>query len=151
MAAFGPYAAVLHFTGSPGLSLDFLPAASIFVVLYFFATRSLFYFTLLIRDKLEYAEKVLILRWEIIAYLLTLIASVIAVAALQTLAPAGWVAVGLALGVLGALTRQDPGGGDRRGRPEQGAPDGGGDRKQRDPPGLVRSDRAARLPAARLG
>ena len=105
-AAFGPYAAVLRFTGSPGLSLDFLPAASIFVVLYFFATRSLFYFTLLLRDKLEYAEKVLILRWEIIAYLLTLTASVVAVAALQTLAPAGWVAVGLALGVLGALTRQ---------------------------------------------
>ena len=68
--------------------------------------RSLFYFTLLLRDKLEYAEKVLILRWEIISYLLTLIASVVAVAALQTLSPAGWVAVALALGVLGALTRQ---------------------------------------------
>jgi methyl-accepting chemotaxis protein len=106
LAGFGAYAAVLHLTGSPSLSLDFLPAASIFVVLYFFATRSLFYFTLLVRDKLEYAEKVLILRWEIIAYLLTLIATVVVVAALQTLAPAGWVAVALALSVLGALTRQ---------------------------------------------
>ncbi|MBA3260320.1 MAG: hypothetical protein H0T68_12760, partial [Gemmatimonadales bacterium] len=106
VAAFGPYAAVLYLTGSPDLSLDFLPAASIFVVLYFFATRALFYFTLLLRDKLEYAEKVLILRWEIIAYLLTLIATVVVVASLQTLAPAGWVAVALALGVLGALTRQ---------------------------------------------
>jgi len=106
VAAFGPYAAVLHLTGWPELSLDFLPAASIFVVLYFFATRALFYFTLLLRDKLEYAEKVLILRWEIIAYLLTLIATVVVVASLQTLAPAGWVAVALALGVLGALTRQ---------------------------------------------
>ncbi len=105
-SAFGTYAAVLQVTGSPSLSLDFLPAASIFVVLYFFATRSLFYFTLLVRDKLEYAEKVLILRWEIIAYLLTLTASVVVVAALQTLAPAGWLAVALALGVLGALTRQ---------------------------------------------
>jgi methyl-accepting chemotaxis protein len=105
-AAFGYYAAVLHYTGSPSLSLELLPAVSIFVVLYFFLSRALFYFTLLLRDKLEYAEKVLILRWEIIAYLLTLTASVIAVAALQTLAPAGWVAVTLALGVLGALTRQ---------------------------------------------
>jgi methyl-accepting chemotaxis protein len=105
-SAFGFYAAVLHYTGSPSLSLELLPAASIFVVVYFFATRSLFYFTLLVRDKLEYAEKVLILRWEIIAYLLTLTASIVAVAALQTLAPAGWVAVALALGVLGALTRQ---------------------------------------------
>lgn len=105
-AAFGAYAAVLDLTGSPALSLDFLPAAAILVVLYFFATRSLFYFTLLVRDKLEYAEKVLILRWEIISYLLTLIAVVVVVAALLVLSPAGWVAVALALGVLGALTRQ---------------------------------------------
>ena len=106
VAAFGAYAAVLALTGSPTLSLDFLPAAAILVALYFFASRALFYFTLLVRDKLEYAEKVLILRWEIISYLLTLIASVVVVAALQMLSPAGWLAVGLALGVLGALTRQ---------------------------------------------
>ncbi|HUF34649.1 MAG TPA: methyl-accepting chemotaxis protein [Gemmatimonadales bacterium] len=106
IAAFGAYATVHAMTGSPRLSLDFLPAAAILVAGYFFATRSLFYFTLLIRDKLEYAEKVLILRWEIIAYLLTLIATVVVVAALQVLSPAGWIAVALALGVLGALTRQ---------------------------------------------
>jgi methyl-accepting chemotaxis protein len=106
VAAFGAYAAVLALTGAPSLSLDFLPAATILVALYFFATRSLFYFTLLVRDKLEYAEKVLILRWEIISYLLTLIAVVVVLAALQVLSPAGWLAVALALGVLGALTRQ---------------------------------------------
>ncbi|MBA3318625.1 MAG: GAF domain-containing protein [Gemmatimonadales bacterium] len=103
-AAYGPYAAVHYFSGLPPLSLDFLPAAAILVVLYFFSTRSLFYFTLLVRDKLEYAEKILILRWEIISYLLTLIGTVVGVAAVQTLAPVGWVAVGLALGVLGLLT-----------------------------------------------
>ncbi|HEX6104253.1 MAG TPA: hypothetical protein VFZ26_01635, partial [Gemmatimonadales bacterium] len=106
VAAFGAYAAVLALTGSPTLSLDFLPAAAILVALYFFATRSLFYFTLLVRDKLEYAEKVLILRWEIISYLLTLIAVVVVLTALLVLSPAGWLAVALALGVLGALTRQ---------------------------------------------
>ncbi len=105
-AAFGPYAAVHHLSGAPPLSLDFLPAAAILVCLYFFSTRALFYFTLLVRDKLEYAEKILILRWEIIAYLLTLIATVIGVAAVQALAPVGWVTVGLALGVLGMLTRK---------------------------------------------
>jgi methyl-accepting chemotaxis protein len=105
-AAFGPYAAVLALTGRPELSLDILPSAAILVCMYFFATRSLFYFTLLLRDKLEYAEKVLILRWEIIAYLLTIAASVVIVAALHALAPVGWVAVGLALGVLGVLTRR---------------------------------------------
>ena len=106
VCAFGAYAAVLSLTGSPTLSLDFLPAAAILVALYFFASRSLFYFTLLLRDKLEYAEKVLILRWEIISYLLTMIATVVVVAGLQVLSPAGWLAVALALGVLGALTRQ---------------------------------------------
>jgi methyl-accepting chemotaxis protein len=106
VAAYGPYAAVQYYGGSPPVSLDFLPAAAILVCLYFFATRSLFYFALLVRDKLEYAEKILILRWEIIAYLLTLIATVIGVATVQALAPVGWVAVGLALGVLGMLTRK---------------------------------------------
>jgi methyl-accepting chemotaxis protein len=106
VASFGPYAAVYAFSGMPPLSLDFLPAATILVVLYFFSTRSLFYFTLLVRDKLEYAEKILILRWEIISYLLALIATVVVVATIQTLAPVGWVAVGLALGVLGLLTRK---------------------------------------------
>ena len=106
VAAYGPYAAVHYFSGLPPLSLDFLPAAAILVCLYFFSTRSLFYFTLLVRDKLEYAEKILILRWEIISYLLTLIATVVGVAAVQALAPVGWVAVGLALGVLGLLTRK---------------------------------------------
>jgi methyl-accepting chemotaxis protein len=106
VAAYGPYAAVLALTGQPDLSLDLLPAVVIFVCMYFFGTRSLFYFTLLLRDKLEHAEKILILRWEIISYLLTLIASVIVIAALHALSPIGWLAVALALGVLGALTRR---------------------------------------------
>ena len=105
-AAYGPYAAVLTLTGLPDLSLDLLPAVAIFVCMYFFATRSLFYFTLLLRDKLEHAEKILILRWEIISYLLTLIGSVVVITALHALSPVGWVAVALALGVLGALTRR---------------------------------------------
>ena len=105
-AAFGPYAAVHALTGSPILSLELLPAAAVLACLYFFTTRVLFYFTLLVRDKLEHAEKILILRWEIIAYLLTLFAAVVTVAALRTLSPVGWIAVALVLGVLGLLTRQ---------------------------------------------
>jgi methyl-accepting chemotaxis protein len=106
VAAYGFYAAVHHYTGSPALSLDFLPAAAILVCFYFFSTRALFYFTLLVRDKLEHAEKILILRWEIISYLLTLIATVVTIASVRLLAPIGWVTVGLALGVLGLLTRK---------------------------------------------
>jgi len=106
VAAFGPYAAILALGHTSELTLDFLPAAAILVSLYFFLTRALFYFSLLIRDKLENAEKILILRWEISSYLLTLIAATVVVTALATLAPVGWVAVALALGVLGLLTRQ---------------------------------------------
>ena len=106
IAAFGPYAVILALGHTSELTLDFLPAAAILVSLYFFLTRALFYFSLLIRDKLESAEKILILRWEISSYLLTLIASTVVVASLATLAPVGWVAVALALGVLGLLTRQ---------------------------------------------
>jgi methyl-accepting chemotaxis protein len=106
MAAYGAYAAILALGGTSELSLDFLPAAAILVSLYFFLSRALFYFSLLIRSKLEGAEKILILRWEISSYLLTMIAAAVVVVALATLAPVGWLAVALALGVLGLLTRQ---------------------------------------------
>jgi methyl-accepting chemotaxis protein len=106
VASYGPYAAILALGSSMTLTLDFLPAVAILVSLYFFLTKALFYFSLLIRDKLESAEKILILRWEISSYLLTLIAATIVVTALATLAPVGWLAVALALGVLGLLTRQ---------------------------------------------
>ncbi|MDF3053675.1 MAG: mcp40H9, partial [Geminicoccaceae bacterium] len=106
MASYGPYAAIMALSQSSELTLDFLPAAAILVALYFFLSRALFYFSLLIRNKLESAEKILIIRWEISSYLLTLIASTIIITALATLAPVGWLAVALALGVLGLLTRQ---------------------------------------------
>ncbi len=97
---------MLTLTRSPELSLDLLPAAAILVCLYFFVSRTLFYFTLLVRDKLEYVEKILILRWEIISYLLTVLASIVIVAAVRALSPVGWIAVSLALGLLGVLTRR---------------------------------------------
>src|SRR3954463_2957489 len=106
VAAYGPYAAILAMGGTTELTLDFLPAAAILVALYFFLSRALFYFSLLVRNKLESAEKILILRWEISSYLLTLIATTIVITALATLAPVGWVAVAMALGVPGLLTRQ---------------------------------------------
>jgi methyl-accepting chemotaxis protein len=106
VASYGPYAAILALADASELTLDFLPAASILVALYFFLTRALFYFSLLVRNKLESAEKILILRWEIISYLATLIAATIVITTLAHLAPVGWLAVALALGVLGLLLRQ---------------------------------------------
>jgi methyl-accepting chemotaxis protein len=106
VAAFGFYALALRLTDVTELSIDFLPAAFTLVTAYFLATRGLFYFTLMVRDKLESAEQILILRWEIISYLLTLIGAVVVAAAVHLLAPAGWVAVLLVLGGLGLLTKR---------------------------------------------
>ncbi|MFI5208903.1 MAG: methyl-accepting chemotaxis protein [Gemmatimonadales bacterium] len=106
IAAFGAYAFVLHLTGSSGVSIEYLPAAMALAGMYFFAARSLFYFTLLIRGKLEHDERLMLLRYEILAYLLTIIAVVIAVGAVMTLAPAGWAAVLMVLAVLGLLTKR---------------------------------------------
>src|SRR5687767_10461806 len=77
VAAFGVYALVLHLSGDPGLTVDFLPAAFTLVAVYFVTSRSLFYFTLIVRSKLEPVEQLLILRWEIVSYLVTIISVVV--------------------------------------------------------------------------
>lgn len=106
VAAFGTYAVVLRITSPSGFSVEYLPAAMTLAGMYFFAARSLFYFTLLVRDKLEHDERLMLLRYEILAYILTLIAVVIVVAASNTLALEGFIAVVLVLGVLGLLTKR---------------------------------------------
>ncbi|MEO8030228.1 MAG: methyl-accepting chemotaxis protein [Gemmatimonadota bacterium] len=106
VAAFGVYAVMRWKTAPSGFGVEFLPSAMALAGMYFFTARSLFYFTLLVRDKLEHDERHMLLRYEILAYLLTLIAVVILVAAVNTLAPAGVVTVLVVLAVLGLLTKQ---------------------------------------------
>lgn len=106
VAAFGAYAAVVRLTGVYTLSVDSLPAAITLTGVYFFTSRSLFYFTMLIRAKLESEERLLILRYEIVSYLLTLLAALVIVAALAALAPTGWAAVLFVLGFVGLLTKK---------------------------------------------
>ncbi len=106
VAAYGIFAVVWRLSGMPGLSLDFLPAAFTLAVMYFFISRALFYFTLLIRDKLESEERLLILRYEIVGYLLTLLATGTVLGAYHLLDRLGWVAVLIVLGVVGALTKR---------------------------------------------
>ena len=106
MAAFGIFALVWRLSGSPSTGLDFLPAAFTLAGTYFFLSRALFYFTLLLRDKLESEERLLILRYEVVAYLLTLGAAAIVVGAIQVLSPPGWAAVLAVVGVFGLLTKK---------------------------------------------
>src|SRR6185312_12673201 len=98
IAAFGVYALVLQLSGNPTLSLDFLPAGFTLAAMYFLTSRALFYFTLLLRSKLESVEQLLILRWEVVSYLITIIGCLVAVGALRSLAPGGWAAVAVVLG-----------------------------------------------------
>jgi methyl-accepting chemotaxis protein len=106
VAGYGAYAFVFHFTSPSGISLEYLPSAVTLAGMYFFFTRALFYFTLLVRGKLEAHEGLMILRYEILAYLLTLIAAVVSGGAIMALPPEGWITVLAVLGVLGLLTKR---------------------------------------------
>jgi methyl-accepting chemotaxis protein len=105
-AAYGYFTAVVQATRVTRPSVDLLPAAFALVTAYFVASRGLFYFTLLFRAKLEPAERLFVLRWEIIAYLLTLGATAVAVGTVLLLDPLGWLPVALVLIALGMLTRR---------------------------------------------
>ncbi|HEX2451157.1 MAG TPA: methyl-accepting chemotaxis protein [Gemmatimonadales bacterium] len=106
VAAYGFYVAVIRATGVTRPSVDLLPAAFALTGAYFVTSRGLFYFTLLFRGKLEHVEQLFVLRWEIIAYLLTLGATAIAVGTVLLLDPFGWLAVAFVLLALGLLTRR---------------------------------------------
>jgi methyl-accepting chemotaxis protein len=106
MAAFGIYAAMLAWTQPPGLSLEYLPAAVALLAGYFFFSRALFYFSLLVRAKLAHDERLMILRYEILSYLLTAAAVILSVGAIHGLPPEGWIAVLAVLGFLGLLTKR---------------------------------------------
>jgi len=104
VAAYGAYAAVFVRVDPPGISLEFLTPAITLAGMYFFFTRALFYFTLLLRGKLEHHERLMILRYEVLSYMLTLIGAVIAVAAIRALPLEGWLTALGVLTVLGMLT-----------------------------------------------
>ena len=105
-AAFGLYAGVLAVTRPSGLSLDYLPAAVTLVTMYFFLSRSMFYFTLLFRNKLESDERLVILRYELLTYLLTVSAVLVLAGAMRSLAPVGWITVLVVVSVIGLLTKK---------------------------------------------
>ena len=103
--AFGFYALAVKVSGAQGLSLELLAPAVILAGVYFSVSRLLFYLSLIVRGKLEVTERIFILRWEMVAYLVTLIAGAVTVWALTQLSPAGWAVVAVALLVSGVVTR----------------------------------------------
>ena len=111
VAAFGVYAAGLHGldmpNGAPVVSIELLPVLAGYALAYFVFSRVLFYLTLIIRAKLEPAERLMIVRYEVIAYAATLLAATIFVGAVVSWSSLGaWVLVGLVLTFVGLLLKQ---------------------------------------------
>jgi len=110
VAAFGAYATSLSWLGMPAapiVTIELLPALAGYALAYFLFGRVLFYFSLIIRSKLEPAERLMIVRYEVIAYAATLLAATIFVSAVVAWSSFGaWILVGLVLTFLGLLLKQ---------------------------------------------
>ena len=101
VAAYGAYAAALRVAGASGpLTYEGVPAALVLALAYFASSRGLAYFTLIVRGKLGPADRLLILRYEIVAYAFTVVGVAAVIFTLETLPALSWpfVAAPLAFG-----------------------------------------------------
>lgn len=91
-AGFGLYAMVLRLEGLGGrdLGVELVPALAFLAVGYFLVGRLLFYFSLALRDKLTADERSLVLRYEVIGYFTSLLATVTVLIAVATLEARSW-------------------------------------------------------------
>jgi methyl-accepting chemotaxis protein len=109
VAAFGVYAVALSWLGmqgAPQITIELLPALAGYALAYFLFGRILFYFSLIIRAKLEPAERLMIVRYEVIAYAATLLAATIFVGAVVAWSLGAWLLVGVVVVFLGLLLKQ---------------------------------------------
>ncbi|MGH6885768.1 MAG: methyl-accepting chemotaxis protein, partial [Geminicoccales bacterium] len=111
VAAYGVYAAILTGVqpgraGATGVHIDLLPALAGYALAYFVFGRVLFYFSLIIRAKLEPAERMMIIRYEVIAYAATVLAATILVGVIAAWSFGAWALVGLVVTFLGLLLKQ---------------------------------------------
>ncbi len=106
IAAYGAYAVAMRLFEPAGITVEYLTPGVALTLTYFFFTRALLYFTLIARGKLEHHERLMILRYEVLSYILTVIGAVLAVAAIAALPFEAWLVALLLLGFLGLLTRK---------------------------------------------
>ena len=108
LASVGFYAWVSRLTDATGTALtaDSLPPLALFIFAYFLASRALLYFTLVFRDKLLEEEKSLILRYEVIGFGAGAIAVAVILVTVSEFGPAGWVLIGVVLGLAGLLLKR---------------------------------------------
>ncbi len=98
-AAFGLYVTAQVMLGVAGhdMGVDLVPALAFYVVGYLVISRLLFYFTLLLRSKLTHDEASLVLRYEVIGYFASVVATVAVLIAVDTLEARSWPFVGAML------------------------------------------------------
>ncbi len=108
LASMGFYAWASRITDVAGtaISADALPPLALFVFTYFLVSRALLYFTLIFRDKLLEEEKSLMLRYEVIGFGAGAIAVAVILVTVTQFGPAGWVVIGLVLGLAGLLLKR---------------------------------------------
>ena len=106
VAAYGVYAFVLDAAEIPpqAHSAIVLPLFA-FALTYFLISRALFYLSLLVRGKLELGERMLILRYEMLAYFATLIGTAAVVSVVLAWPPIVWLFVAPVLVGLGLLLK----------------------------------------------
>jgi methyl-accepting chemotaxis protein len=108
VAAFGVYVGILRVSeiDAPAIGVAVIPALFFFLLTYFVVGRLLFYFTLIVRAKLEQDEQLMIVRYECIAFFATVVATATVVAAVVEWPALTWVFVAPALGALGLLLKR---------------------------------------------
>ena len=108
-AAFGVYAALavrLPAAAEGEFVVEAVPAIAIFFIAHFVFNRAALYATLLTRRKLLVEEQALILRYEVMVFFASAVASVTMLAAIKFLGKAGWVVIGVLLLFGGMLLRR---------------------------------------------
>jgi methyl-accepting chemotaxis protein len=104
-AAYGVYALVaLRIPGASAgaLTSESIPAIAIFFLAHFILNRAALYATLLTRRKLLPDEQALILRYEVIVFIASMVASVAILAALAFIGKTGWIVLAVLL-LFGAM------------------------------------------------
>jgi methyl-accepting chemotaxis protein len=107
--AYGLYIGVALETtgGAPAeLTADTLPAIAALLFAQFLFSRTMQYYSLLVRGKLLADERSMILRYEVIVFAATSAATIIVLLTLSNVKRSGWPVVGLALGFAGLLFKR---------------------------------------------
>lgn len=104
-AAYGVYAAVairIPDAAAGALTPETVPAIAVFFIAHFLFNRAALYATLIARNKLLPEERALILRYEVIVFIASMVASVAILTTLAFIGRLGWVVLG-ALLLFGAM------------------------------------------------